>query len=272
MKQWKAGDLVWVDEKGFPTSTGGSFSGVIVYTPPFIGEGEGKQAKELQVAYSGVAPVRVEGGIPVNGMVMGTPGDHIGRKTGSVAIGRMMHGEATPTTSTGEVLAMVQLGGGGGESEQDCPFGEIITEGEATKIRGGLISGGKKTGIGLAGYTIDLSIPGEWLVSVQVTGIKANTDDDKEIILPGLEDITGTPTWQKKEIIEGEQTNYDDNTNFTTPTSEGTAVIPIGRLVITEGAEKEGGGREDGVATLYPIACGNIAITQCAGILSHTRS
>lgn len=108
---WRAGDIVWVDPAGVPVADGGSgsFGGVVVCTPRATDS-------EMVVASSGRVPVRVKGGIPINSSIMGIPGNPHGDTGGSVVIGRLAHGEATPETTSGTLLAMVDLGIGSSPS------------------------------------------------------------------------------------------------------------------------------------------------------------
>ena len=57
-----------------------------------------------------------------------------------------------------------------------------------------------------------------------------------------------------------EGTNYDDNTEPDVSDGLGTIYVPLGKLTI-----------DDGVASFSALTCGDITLTQCAGILGHTR-
>lgn len=138
-----------------------------------------------------------------------------------------------------------------------CAFGEAFAVDGEWFLRGGVVYCGDKNFV-VPAQPVNATLDGEYLVSIKLAGIKANTDDDEEIILPGVKTSTGTPAWHNKVYSEG--TNYDSNTNFTGPTSSGSIVVPIGRMVI-----------EDDVVVLAFASCGNITVTQCAGILSHSR-
>jgi hypothetical protein len=148
-------------------------------------------------------------------------------------------------------------GGGGGSAASLGHFCTIIDVESDKAIKGGVVYCGDKN-FDVNHYTLALGTPGTWLVQVILDGIEANTDDDDELILSGIETSTGTPAWDLKTWTD--PTDYDSNTNFATPTSDGEIVVPIGKLVIA-----------DSVATLTPVGCGNIRITQCAGILTHSR-
>jgi len=144
---------------------------------------------------------------------------------------------------------------GGGASA--CYFGEIITvpdsDPEKKAIRGGVIYCGDKN-FHVDAQELTLTSDIERMVQIKITGVTANTDDDGELILPGVETATGTPEWENKT-----GTAYDDNTN-PTATTPGTVIIPIGKLVIADGA-----------ATLDATGCGNIRVSQCAGTLTVDR-
>lgn len=102
---WKAGHIVWLDAKGTPVSTGGAFGGVVVCAPS-------SGSDQISIAYTGRVPVQVAAGIPVNSVIASDPGSAEGSTAGSVTIGRLAHGEATPAADSGKLLAMVDLGGG----------------------------------------------------------------------------------------------------------------------------------------------------------------
>ena len=143
-----------------------------------------------------------------------------------------------------------------------CPFGEIIPyDGEATDtaIRGGVVYCGDKN-FDVPPQGLNLEVDGVWLVYLEID-CESNRDDDGEIFLPGIKtsaETTPSTFWDKKTWTEG--TSYDDNTNPDVADGIGTIIIPIGKLTIADGA-----------ARLDPVACGNVTINQCAGILSHTR-
>jgi hypothetical protein len=95
-------------------------------------------------------------------------------------------------------------------------------------------------------------------VYIQLTGVTPNTDDDDELMLPGVATATGTPTWQTLAYTGSE--NYPDTTNPATPAGTGTIIVPIGTLTVADGA-----------ASFAPVNCGNIAVGQCGGTLSYSR-
>lgn len=152
----------------------------------------------------------------------------------------------------------------GAASASICPFGELIPIDDETAftkgIRGGVVYCGDKN-FDVPYQGINLAVPGTWLVQLEIE-CESNRDDDGEIILPGIKTsaITDASTfWDNKPWTEG--TSYDDNTNPVVEDGLGTIIIPIGKLTVADGAAK-----------FEPVACGNITIAQCAGILSHTRS
>lgn len=151
-------------------------------------------------------------------------------------------------------------GSGGGSSPSECPFGEIIDvdDGTYTKaIRGGaMLCGDKNFNVPFRG--VGLAVDSWTLVKITLTGIEFASDDDDEIFLPGVITASGTPSWGTVSYTGSE--SYTSNTNPSDPTGTGTIVIPIGILKVT-----------DGVATFEPTGCGTIRVSQCAGILSHTR-
>lgn len=102
---WKAGDLVWLDTAGLPAKNGGVFGGVVVATPPTAGTGANVF---LTLAFVGKVPVRLNGPLAVNGMVMVTPGARMAGGTGPLAIGLLSHGKSVPVFSSG-ILAYVDL-------------------------------------------------------------------------------------------------------------------------------------------------------------------
>ena len=139
-----------------------------------------------------------------------------------------------------------------------CAFGSVYQddEGDWYLLGGTLFCGDKNFYV--EDQFVNAQTDGEFLVSIKLSGIRANTDDDDEIILPGVKTSTGTPAWHNKVYSEG--TSYDSNTNFAGPTSTGQIVVPIGRMTIANDA-----------VSLAFASCGNITVTQCAGILSHSR-
>ena len=144
-----------------------------------------------------------------------------------------------------------------------CPFGELVTTGESKSINGGVIFCGDRN-FNVDPYDVDLTTAGKWLVEVSVSGISANTDDDHELILPGIKTASGSPAWVRNAWSPG--ASYSNNVNWTSPTSTATLVVPIGVLAVTI-AE----GETVGTVTFDPVSCGNVYAGQCAGILASER-
>lgn len=164
---------------------------------------------------------------------------------------------------SGQTLYLKRRGGSSGSSS--CPFGEIITwdtgSGESivhhAAIAGGIVFCGDQTW-NIDPQELDLSTDGAWLVSIPVTA-EVNRDDDNELLLPNVK--TGTEpsdTWTKTAWTTG--TDYPDGTNPVVSTGEGVVILPIGKLIIT-----------DGVPALERAGCGQFRIQHCAGTLSFTR-
>lgn len=143
--------------------------------------------------------------------------------------------------------------------EVSCSFGRAFknTESGDWYLQGGnLICGDKNFFV--EDKLVNASNDGEYLVFLRLNKIKANTDDDEEVILPGVSTTSGTPEWGSTPYSEG--VNYPDNTNFTEPTSEGTLIVPLGVMTI-----------EDNVVSFGSGVCGNVTVGQCAGVLLFTR-
>lgn len=163
--------------------------------------------------------------------------------------------------------------GSSAEKTIACPFGEVITytagEGEEavqkTGIRGGLVYCGNKN-FNTPPKELDLETSGTWLIYLEVE-CEANRDDDHEIILPGIKTSSITDPsefWKSVSWSAGsgetEETQYPDNDEPEVTDGIGKIMVPIGKLTI-----------DGGKATLVKVACGNVTITQCGGVLSHTR-
>jgi hypothetical protein len=102
----KAGSIVWLDESGVPSDSGNVFGGIVV-------AGTEAGQKYVNVVTAGTVPVLLSGkketGIRGNGAVYGKFGDPIGRSSGDVVIGRLVHGEGTIAMDVDEVYGMVEL-------------------------------------------------------------------------------------------------------------------------------------------------------------------
>lgn len=103
---WRAGELVWLDETGYPSATGRAFGGVVVSAPPEV---ETTQVKFVNLATSGTVPVLVGSGTAADGGVRADPGDRSARG-GRVAIGSLAHPGAVPgADETKDAVALVRL-------------------------------------------------------------------------------------------------------------------------------------------------------------------
>jgi hypothetical protein len=138
---------------------------------------------------------------------------------------------------------------GGGADSDPCYFGEIITvpaDGvipAAKAIRGGVIYGGGANK-DVEHFTLDLETDAEMLVWLEV-GITANTEDG--VLMPHLE-TCDDPTWETGTIAGG----YPDNTTPDKVTGDGVRIVPIGKLIIKEGA-----------AAFERTGCGHITLGFC---------
>ena len=100
---WEAGDLVWLDGKGLPSTSGTVFGGVLVRDPA---SGSGKEV--LTCATAGTVPVRCKAG--VTGAVAAVPGQRSASLEGTYPIGALMHAEPVPDAGSTEARAMVKIG------------------------------------------------------------------------------------------------------------------------------------------------------------------
>lgn len=147
---------------------------------------------------------------------------------------------------------------GGSSGPTTCPFGEIITyteeETEKTGIKGGIVYAGDKVW-NMPPYEIELETDAVLLVWI-TTGVTANTDDDSEVILSGIE-TSDEPAWVSGTIGSG----YPAQTIPTDPAvATGTSIVAIGTLTVASGA-----------ASFARAGCGNLHLIACPGTLSHTR-
>lgn len=161
--------------------------------------------------------------------------------TGTTYTERRQGGESAPTPSL------------------SCAFGGALYYPETDKwyLQGGSVSCGDKN-FNVANKLVDTSVSGSFLVFLRLDKITANTDDNNELILPGIKTCEGTPEWDSKVYSEG--ASYPSNTNFTSPTSQGKIIIPLGVMIIEDGEVSFGSG-----------ACGGVFVDQCAGTLSFVR-
>jgi len=137
-----------------------------------------------------------------------------------------------------------------------------MSESEPTicKIEGGvLIAGDKNFHIEPRDFTLIAHSTVAYLLYLSVK-VKVNQDDDKEILLPGVETCTSTSTNVWSSIPWTSGTNYPDNVNPVKGTGLGTIIVPLGKLNVV-----------DGVPNFENAGCGNITITHCGGTLGFTR-
>lgn len=142
-----------------------------------------------------------------------------------------------------------------------CPLGEIYNPSDgvsALAVRGGAVTIGDKN-LNVPYYDIDTGTDGQWLLEVSISGVSFNTDDDDSLFLPGIEAVSGSAEWNALSYSGSE--DYTDMTNPETPTGTGTAVLPIGLLVVNSGK-----------ATFSPTGCGSFLVSQCAGVMSYVRT
>lgn len=274
LKQWRAGDILWLDGKGVPSETGKAFGGILISKPAPEGEAEDSiQTKTLAVATRGIVPVRVRGAITAGSYVLADKGSHYGAATGDTTIGMLMHGDDVPVPpdvggEPAEMLVMVSLGGGGAGSVPGiCPFGEIISYSETdgsdssatskTGIRGGVLVAGDKTW-NVPHRAIDLSETGEFLIWIKVL-VTANTDPEGIAVLSGLK-TSEEPTWENGSASDDYEVKIIPVIFPTSAPGSGVLIVPVGILTV-----------EDDKATLVPAGCGNITATHCPGVLDFVR-
>jgi hypothetical protein len=140
-----------------------------------------------------------------------------------------------------------------------CFFGELVVEGSDTFIRGGLVHSGDKH-FNVPNYELILGTPIDKLVQLKLD-VEVWRDDDNEILMPGVKTSSETDAstfWDLKTWTTG--TDYDDDTPPDVADGIGSIVIPIGHLVIADGA-----------ATFSLVGCGHVTIGHCGGTLSHSR-
>jgi hypothetical protein len=244
------GDVIWLGDSGAVAPDGQRFGGVAVL--PSSGAGA---TDVVYAANDGLVPMRCAGGIPGGSIVQGVSGDPIGRASGDISLGRLEHATETPSSESGEVLAMVRLNSGSSGASQNCPFGEVIslTENDepVTAVRGGVVYAGD-TVWDVDHRSVDLAVDLEELIWIEV-GVTANMED--EVLLPGLE-TSNAPEWKTGPPASG----FPDIEVPGVPSATGKAVIAVGTLKVKEG-----------VASLDGAGCGNIRITHCPGSLGHLR-
>lgn len=143
-----------------------------------------------------------------------------------------------------------------------CPFGSIAdvpgTSPVDKVILGGVVHCGE-TNYTVADYPIDIETALDTLLWHKVD-FNAATDDDEQVMLPGIALATGITEWASGAA-------YPDASLPTSPAAPAASVIvPIGRLKVTIPD-----GEEIGTAVFYRAACGNVTITHCPGSVGYTR-
>ena len=157
-------------------------------------------------------------------------------------------------SSGGTTVSVIKRRTRGGATGVPCYFGEVIDIEGGKAIRGGSVKCGDKNF-----HMDDEELPsgdGAWLVSIKLD-CESLRDDDNEVFLPGIKTSSDTPVFDFKAWSEG--TDYDDNSDPSLASGIGSIVVPLGKLTKDDDVPKFGG------------ACGKITITQCDGILDHTR-
>lgn len=151
-----------------------------------------------------------------------------------------------------------------------CEFGQIakwVNAGNKTGIRGGTIIVGYDNYY-MDNFEIDLTVAGDWLLSIEVD-VVANRDDDDSLLLPGIESSSQPSLSWTKTAYTGTE-NYPSGTAVSLPTGAGSIVLPIGRVIVTIPAGAAPG--TEGEIQFYPTGCGAFIIDHCAGSLNLTRS
>lgn len=165
------------------------------------------------------------------------------------------------STSGGFSYRSRQLAASAGPATSGCPFGQILkwVEGEGDNavkhaaIRGGVVYAGDKVW-NVPDKDLNLDADGEYKVWLSV-GVTANTDDDNEVLLPGLE-TSEEPAWNQGDFSG----NYPDVGIPDADDPSGLAIIALGKLTI-----------DSGDASFDPDECGSIIVDHCPGSLSITR-
>lgn len=133
-----------------------------------------------------------------------------------------------------------------------CHFGSIVKVEGNPAIRGGtLIAGGKVWNV--SPNEINLSSDGEWVVWLSV-GVEAMIEDD--VLMPGLL-TSDEPEWNLAPVDDG----YPDMDLLAVNDPNGTAIIPLGILKVSEGNPK-----------FTPTACGNITLDHCFRTITIQRT
>ncbi len=126
-------------------------------------------------------------------------------------------------------------------------FCEIFEDDGDWYIRGGAITAGADSHQ-IDDFQFSVATDADYLVWIDID-VVANTADD--VLLPGLESSSGAA------IVTG--ASYPDADIPEAPTGNGTAIIPLGRMVIV-----------DGVPTFSPAGnCSPIQVGHCPGSLTY---
>jgi hypothetical protein len=170
---------------------------------------------------------------------------------GNVAGGKL---KRTANGTTIEVSPVPKIARGA--SAEICIFGELIpvpdSDPPEQAMRGGIIHCGPNNWF-IADEAVDTSTDYDLLVWISVSCV-VNTDDDGELLLPGIASGTEPVTWSSG-------ASYPANTPPTVASPSATVILPIGRLVVA-----------DGVASFTPSGCGNFTVTHCAGEIGYSRT
>jgi hypothetical protein len=243
--KWRAGDLMWLDDKGLPSRTGANFAGVVVAD---------SSSKSVVVATGGTIPTAVAPGTDPASPVTAEAGSWFASNSGTYPIGMLNHGSVAPGSGDA-VIGLVRLGGGGGGGVADCHFADEVSNAgvgaDEPGVRGGTLIAGDQTWNVLP-FPFPLGTDGVFLIWIEV-GVTCNSEDD--LPLPNL--LTSTePTWESGAIAGGYPATVQPD--GTTPT--GTAIIAIGTLTVTDGAP-----------SWEPAGCGNITLGYCPTNITISR-
>lgn len=151
-------------------------------------------------------------------------------------------------------------------TETICLLGQITTwtpEGQTepvTGIRGGVVTCADKN-LTLDNKPVDLTTDSDSLVYLSID-FTTNTDDDGEILLPGIEscETTAADAWGLP-VAWAPGAQYPPNRLPTVTAPTATIIIPIGKLTI-----------KDSKATLENSGCGNVTIAHCGGVITYSRA
>jgi len=169
---------------------------------------------------------------------------------GNVAGGKL---KRTANGTTIEVSPVPKIARG--PQASGCIFGEIVpvpdSDPPEVAIRGGIIHCGDQNW-NIDDNPINTETDLDTLIWIAVS-CTVNTDDDGELLLPGIDTGTEPTAWSSG-------ASYPANTPPTVAVPTATVILPIGRLIV-----------EDGSASLIPSGCGNFTVTHCAGTVGYSR-